>query len=139
MAYHSFEKKGVGMEPQDLRYHKEHEWIRVEGNKATLGISNFAQDALGDVVFIDLPTVGASLAAEAELGEVESTKATSTIYSPVTGSVVQVNQELEDHPEFLNQDPYGRGWITVLELSNTGEVDALMTAEQYETFLTSQE
>jgi len=127
------------MEPQDLRYHKEHEWIRVDGNKATLGISNFAQDALGDVVFIDLPQVGVSLAAEAELGEVESTKATSTIYSPVAGSVVQVNQELEEHPEFLNQDPYGRGWIAVLELSNPGEVDALMTAEQYETFLTSQE
>jgi glycine cleavage system H protein len=127
------------MEPQDLRYHKEHEWIRVEGNKATLGISNFAQDALGDVVFIDLPQVGASLAAEAELGEVESTKATSTIYSPVSGSVVQVNKELEEAPEFLNQDPYGRGWIAVLELSNPGEVDALMTAEQYEVFLTSQE
>jgi glycine cleavage system H protein len=127
------------MEPQDLRYHKEHEWIRVDGNKATLGISNFAQDALGDVVFIDLPKVGVSLAAEAELGEVESTKATSTIYSPVMGSVVQVNQDLEEHPEFLNQDPYGRGWIAVLELSNPGEVDALMTAEQYEAFLTSQE
>jgi glycine cleavage system H protein len=127
------------MEPQDLRYHKEHEWIRVDGNKATLGISNFAQDALGDVVFIDLPKVGVSLTAEAELGEVESTKATSTIYSPVTGSVVQVNQDLEEHPEFLNQDPYGRGWIAVLELSNPGEVDALMTAEQYEAFLTSQE
>jgi glycine cleavage system H protein len=90
-------------------------------------------------VFIDLPQVGASLAAEAELGEVESTKATSTIYSPVAGSVVQVNQELEEHPEFLNQDPYGRGWIAVLELSDPGEVDALMTAEQYESFLTSQE
>jgi glycine cleavage system H protein len=127
------------MEPQDLLYHKEHEWIRVEDNKATLGISNFAQDALGDVVFIDLPKVGANLAAEAELGEIESTKATSTIYSPVTGSVVQVNQELEEHPEFLNQDPYGRGWIAVLELSNPGEVDALMTAEQYEAFLTSQQ
>ena len=127
------------MEPQDLRYHKEHEWIRVDGNKATLGISNFAQDALGDVVFIDLPQVGASLAAEAELGEVESTKATSTIYSPVTGFIVQVNKELEEHPEFLNQDPYGRGWIAVLELSNLAEVDALMTAEQYEAFLTSQE
>jgi len=127
------------MEPQDLRYHKEHEWIRVDGNKATLGLSNFAQDALGDVVFIDLPEVGASLAAEAELGEVESTKATSTIYSPVTGMVVEVNQELEEHPEFLNKDPYGRGWIAVLELSNPGEVDELMTAEQYKTFLTSQE
>lgn len=127
------------MEPQDLRYHKEHEWVRVEGNKATLGISNFAQDALGDVVFIDLPEVGANLSAEAELGEVESTKATSTIYSPVAGSVVQVNQELEEHPEFLNQDPYGRGWIAVLELSNPDEIDALMTAEQYEAFLTAQE
>jgi len=127
------------MEPQDLRYHKEHEWIRVEGDKATLGISNFAQDAWGDVVFIDLPKVGTSLAVEAELGEVESTKATSTIYSPVTGSVVEVNQELEEHPEFLNKDPYGRGWIAVLKLSDPSEVDKLMTAEQYEAFLTSQE
>ncbi len=127
------------MEPQELRYHKEHEWIRVDGNKATLGISNFAQDALGDVVFIDLPEVGKNLAAEAELGEVESTKATSTIYAPVTGSVVQVNQELEEHPELLNQDPYGRGWIAVLELSDPSEVESLMTAEQYEAFLTSQE
>ena len=127
------------MEPQDLRYHKEHEWIRVDGNRATLGISHFAQDALGDVVFIDLPEVGATLAVDAELGEVESTKATSTIYSPVSGSVVEINQDLEDHPEFLNKDPYGQGWIAVLELSNPGEVDALMTAEQYETFLTSEE
>ena len=127
------------MEPQDLRYHKEHEWIRTEGKKATLGISNFAQDALGDVVFIDLPEVGTHLEAEAELGEVESTKATSTIYSPVTGSVIQINQELEEHPEFLNQDPYGRGWIAVIELSNPSEIDALMTAEQYDSFLTSEE
>ena len=127
------------MEPQDLRYHKEHEWIRVEGNQATLGISHFAQDALGDVVFIDLPKLGASLSAEAELGEVESTKATSTIYSPVTGTVMKINEELQDHPELLNQDPYGRGWMVVLELANPSEVDGLMTAEQYEAFLTSQE
>ena len=127
------------MEPRDLRYHKEHEWIRVEGNQATLGISHFAQDALGDVVFIDLPKLGASLSAEAELGEVESTKATSTIYSPVTGTVVKINEELQDHPELLNQDPYGRGWIVVLELANPSEVDGLMTGEEYETFLTSQE
>ncbi len=127
------------MEPQDLRYHKEHEWIRVEGNQVTLGISHFAQDALGDVVFIDLPKLGASLSAEAELGEVESTKATSTIYSPVTGTVLKINEELQDHPELLNQDPYGRGWMVVLELANPSEVDGLMTAEQYEAFLTSQE
>ncbi len=127
------------MEPQDLRFHKEHEWLRVDGNKATLGISNFAQDALGDVVFVDLPKVGTSLEAEAELGEVESTKATSTIYSPVAGSVVQVNEQLQDHPELLNQDPYGEGWMVVLELANPQEIDSLMSAEQYEAFLTSQE
>lgn len=126
------------MEPQDLRYHKEHEWVRIEGKRATLGISNFAQDALGDVVFVDLPQVGAKLSAEAELGEVESTKATSTIYSPLSGAVVAINQDLEEHPELLNQDPYGRGWIAVLELSNPSEVDRLMTAEQYESFLTSE-
>ena len=127
------------MEPQDVRFHKEHEWIRVEGRKATLGISNFAQDALGDVVFVDVPKVGTSLKAEDQLGEVESTKATSTIYTPVTGTILQVNTELQDHPELLNQDPYGKGWIAVLELSNPGEVDTLMTPEQYTAFLASQE
>ncbi|HBP86250.1 MAG TPA: glycine cleavage system protein GcvH [Nitrospirales bacterium] len=127
------------MEPQDLRFHKEHEWIRVEGKKATLGISNFAQDALGDVVFVDVPKVGTSLQAEDQLGEVESTKATSTIYTPITGKILQVNTELQDHPELLNQDPYGKGWIAVLELSNPGEVEALMTPEQYTAFLASQE
>jgi glycine cleavage system H protein len=127
------------MEPQDLRFHKEHEWIRVEGQHATLGISNFAQEALGDVVFVDVPKVGTSLRAEDQLGEVESTKATSTLYTPVTGKVLQVNGELNDHPELLNQDPYGRGWIVVLELTNPEEVDGLMTADQYTEFLKSQE
>lgn len=127
------------MEPRDLRFHKEHEWIRVEGSKATLGISQFAQDALGDVVFVDLPKVGTSLNAEEQLGEVESTKATSTIYTPVTGKVLEINSALQDHPELLNQDPYGKGWIAVLELSKPAEVDGLMTAEQYEEFLKSQE
>jgi glycine cleavage system H protein len=127
------------MEPRDLRFHKEHEWIRVEGSKARLGISQFAQDALGDVVFVDVPKVGTILKAEDQLGEVESTKATSTIYTPVTGKVVEINAELQDHPELLNQDPYGKGWIAVLELSNPAEVDGLMTAEQYEEFLKSQE
>lgn len=127
------------MEPQDLRFHKEHEWIRVEGNTARLGISNFAQDALGDVVFVDVPKVGMTFQAEDQLGEVESTKATSTIYTPVTGKILQVNGELQDHPELLNQDPYGRGWIAVLELSNPDEVNGLMTAEQYTEFLKAQE
>ena len=127
------------MEPRDLRFHKEHEWIRVEGSKATLGISQFAQDALGDVVFVDVPKVGTSIKAEEQLGEVESTKATSVIYTPVTGKVLEVNSALQDHPELLNQDPYGKGWIAVLELAQPSEVDGLMTAEQYEEFLKTQE
>ena len=127
------------MEPRDLRFHKEHEWVRVDGSKATIGISQFAQDALGDVVFVDVPKVGASLKAEDQMGEVESTKATSTIYTPVTGKVLEINSTLQDHPELLNQDPYGRGWIAVLELSNPAEVERLMTAGQYEEFLKSQE
>ncbi len=126
------------MEPNDLRFHKEHEWIRVDGQEATIGISNFAQDALGDVVFIELPKVGMVFEAEQELGEVESTKATSTIYSPVSGKVLRINTELDEHPELLNQDPYGQGWIAVLELSTPTEVESLMTAEQYDEFLKSQ-
>lgn len=126
------------MIPSDLKYHREHEWVRVQGNEATLGISDHAQDALGDVVFIDLPKLNASINASQEIGEVESTKATSSIYSPVSGKVTKVNTDLRDHPEWLNQDPYGKGWIAVIELSNPGEVDGLMSAAQYEAFLASQ-
>ena len=126
------------MIPKDLRYHKEHEWIRVAGQQATLGISHFAQDALGDVVFVDLPKVGTTVTANQEIGEVESTKATSNIYSPVSGKVIEVNTTLQDHPEYLNKDPYGQGWIAVVEMASPAEMDALMTAEQYEEFLSSQ-
>ncbi len=126
------------MEPTDLRYHKEHEWVRVEGNRATLGISNFAQDALGDVVFIELPKSSTTVTADQTIGEVESTKTTSTIYTPVSGTIVQVNAELTDHPEIVNADPYGKGWMVVIELSNPAQVDALMSAQQYEDFLSTQ-
>ena len=126
------------MEPTDLRFHKEHEWVRIEGQEATVGISNFAQDALGDVVFIEAPKVGVVVSAEQEIGEVESTKATSTIYTPLSGKVLRVNEELQDHPELVNQDPYGKGWIAVLEMSNSSEVEQLMTAAQYEEFLKTQ-
>ena len=128
----------VSMEPNDLRFHKEHEWVRVEGQQATLGISNFAQDALGDVVFIELPKVSSTVSAEQEIGEVESTKATSTIYTPVSGNILRVNEDLQEHPEWVNQDPYGRGWVAVVELSNPTELNNLMTAEQYEEFLKTQ-
>jgi len=126
------------MEPTALRFHKEHEWVRVEGQEATVGISDFAQDALGDVVFIEAPKVGMTVSADQEIGEVESTKATSTIYTPLSGKVLRVNDELQDHPELVNQDPYGKGWVVVLEMGNPAEVEQLMTAEEYEEFLKTQ-
>jgi len=126
------------MIPSDLRFHKEHEWVRLDGKRATVGISDFAQDALGDIVFLELPKVGVSVKVGQQIGEVESTKTTSTIYTPVSGTVSQINTDLKDHPEVVNSDPYGKGWIAVIDLSNPGEVDQLMTAAQYETFLSSQ-
>jgi len=126
------------MEPADLRYHKEHEWIRVDGKQAMMGISDFAQDALGDIVFIDMPKVGSVITAGQQIGEVESTKTTSSLYTPVSGKIVKVNTDLKDHPELVNTDPYGKGWIAVIDLSAPSEVDELMTAEQYRAFLASE-
>lgn len=126
------------MEPSDLRYHKEHEWIRVDGDRATLGISSFAQDALGDIVFVDLPQPSTQVTAEQTLGEVESTKTTSTIYTPVSGTILDVNSDLKDHPELINSDPYGKGWMVVIQLSDPQQLESLMTAEQYEAFLSTE-
>ena len=126
------------MEPTDLRYHQEHEWARVDGKQATIGISNYAQDALGDIVFIELPKAGAVVVAGQQIGEVESTKTTSTIYTPVSGTVIKVNTDLKDHPEMVNSDPYGKGWMAIIELSNPTEVERLMTAAQYGVFLSAQ-
>ena len=123
------------MIPADLRYHQEHEWVRVNGTQATTGISHFAQDALGDIVFIDLPKVGISVTA---VCGISSTKTTSSIYTPVSGTIMKINTDLKDHPEVVNSDPYGKGWMAVIELSNPGEVDKLMTAAQYDTFLKNQ-
>jgi glycine cleavage system H protein len=125
------------MIPADLRYHKEHEWIRAEGKQATLGISDFAQEALGDIVFLEMPKLNATVKAGQEIGEVESTKTTSMIYTPVSGKIVKINTDLKDHPELVNQEPYGRGWIAVIQLSDPAEVEQLMTAAQYESFLGS--
>ncbi len=126
------------MEPTNLRYHQEHEWIRLEGNQVTVGISNFAQDALGDIVFVEMPKVGVTVTAGEQIGEVESTKTTSSIYTPVSGSIVKVNTEQKDHPEVMNSDPYGKGWIAVIALSDPAQVDSLMTAAQYDAFLATQ-
>ena len=126
------------MIPADLRFHKEHEWVRLDGTRATVGIRDFAQDALGDIVFLDLPKVGVSVKIGQQIGEVESTKTTSTIYTPVSGTVSQINTNLKDHPEMVNSDPYGKGWIAIIDIADPAEVDQLMTAAQYEAFLASQ-
>jgi glycine cleavage system H protein len=126
------------MIPSNLRYHEQHEWVRVEGTQATIGISHFAQDALGDIVFIDLPKMGATITGGQQIGEVESTKTTSTIYTPVSGTIAKVNADLKDHPEVVNSDPYGKGWMAVVDLTAPAEVERLMTAAQYEAFLSKQ-
>jgi glycine cleavage system H protein len=126
------------MIPSELRYHKEHEWVRLSGKQATVGISHFAQDALGDIVFLDLPKPGVAVKAGQQIGEVESTKTTSTIYTPVSGTVAKINTDLKDHPEVVNSDPYGKGWIAIIDLADPGEVEQLMTAAQYQDFLASQ-
>ena len=121
--------------PAELRYSAEHEWVRVEGDRARIGITDFAQDALGDVVYVELPDVGAAVVTGGSIAEVESTKSVSEIYAPVTGTVVEVNETLNDSPEQVNQDPYGGGWIFVLELADVAEVDRLMDAAAYRTLV----
>ncbi|HLK45527.1 MAG TPA: glycine cleavage system protein GcvH [Acidimicrobiales bacterium] len=117
--------------PGDLRYSSDHEWLRVTATRARLGITDYAQDALGDVVFVSLPDVGASFDAGSALGEVESTKSVSEVYAPVAGTVVTVNEALRDAPEVLNADPYGEGWICELEVADAAQLEALLDAAAY--------
>ena len=117
--------------PDDLRYSSDHEWIKVEDGSVRIGITDYAQDALGDVVFVDLPEVGATAEAGASISEVESTKSVSDIYAPVSGTIAEVNADLADAPERLNEDPYGEGWICVIELSDTTELEKLLDAAGY--------
>lgn len=119
------------MNPEDLKYHKEHSWVKVDGNRATIGITDYAQESLGDIVYIDLPEADSQVEADGEIGEIESTKATSSVISPVSGTVVKVNTALEDGPEIINEDPYGKGWIVVVEMENSSELGKLMDAEEY--------
>lgn len=118
--------------PKELKYSEEHEWVRVEGNKAYIGISDFAQSELGDIVFVELPEVGDELEQDASFGSVESVKTVSELYSPLSGKVVEVNANLEDSPELVNEAPYGDGWMIVLEMSDESELDSLLSAEDYE-------
>ena len=121
--------------PGDLRFTKDHEWVRVEGDVAVIGVTDYAQDALGDVVFIELPEVGASFGAGDALGVVESVKAASDVYSPVSGEVLAVNETLVDAPETVNRDPYGEAWMVKIRLSNPAELDDLMDAAAYQALL----
>jgi glycine cleavage system H protein len=121
--------------PADLRYTREHEWARVEGNRARVGITHYAQDQLGDVVFVELPRVGTRVRHMQSFGVVESVKAVSDLFAPLSGEVVEVNQSLTERPEQVNQDPYGGGWMIVIALSEPKELDGLLSAAEYEKFL----
>jgi len=121
--------------PNQFRYTKEHEWLHLEGSRGKVGITDHAQSELGDVVFVELPTVGKEVQKGDNLGTIESVKAVSDLYAPVSGKVVEVNTQLEAAPETINQDPYGAGWLVVLEVAAPSEAGALLTAEGYEQFL----
>jgi glycine cleavage system H protein len=121
--------------PDDLRYTAEHEWVRVEGTVARIGITDYAQDALGDVVYVSVPDVGATVASMAACCEVESTKSVSEVFAPLSGTVVEVNTDLADVPQTVNEDPYGKGWIFALELADPSEVDGLLDATAYRALL----
>ena len=123
------------MYPDDVKYHKEHTWIKISGNKATIGITFYAQESLGDIVYIDAPEVDSTIEAGTELTQIESTKATSSVISPVSGTILDFNEELIDSPEIINEDPYGKGWIAVIELEDKSELDLLMDADEYEKYL----
>lgn len=119
------------MNPDNLKYHMEHTWVKVSDNKATVGITDHAQKALGDIVYIDLPEIDTLAETDTEMSEIESTKATSSVISPVSGTIIEVNEDLSDTPEIINEDPYENGWIAIIEMSNPMELNELMDADDY--------
>lgn len=123
--------------PEELRYSTDHEWVRLDGARATVGITDYAQDALGDVVYVEVPDVGTQVAATDKVSEVESTKSVSDIFAPLTGTVVEVNGELADAPQRVNEDPYGEGWLCVIEVSDPAEYETLLDAAAYRALVES--
>ena len=117
--------------PENLKYTSDHEWVMVESGRAKVGITDYAQDALGDVVFVDIPAVGKRVTVGETVTEVESTKSVSDIYAPLEGEIIEINQDLDDSPELLNEDPYGEGWIFILELNDAASIDNLLSAKEY--------
>jgi glycine cleavage system H protein len=125
--------------PKNLKYHREHDWARVDGDTAVFGLTDYAQETLGNIVYIELPEVGADVTAGAPYAEVESVKAVSDVYAPLSGSVIEVNDEVVDAPEIINESPFETGWLIKVRLSDPGELDDLMTAEEYEELLAEEE
>jgi glycine cleavage system H protein len=123
------------MYPDDFQFSKDHEWVKIEGDEAIVGITDFAQKQLGDVVYVELPQVGTSLEFHQSLGVIESVKAVSDVYSPISGEVVAINEDLDASPEMVNEDPHGKGWILRLKLKDASEIEKLMSASEYEQFL----
>ncbi len=121
--------------PSELKYTKEHEWVRVDGDTGTIGITDYAQDQLGDIVFVDLPAAGSTISAAQKLGEIESVKAVSELFAPVSGEVTEANASLADAPESVNDDPYGDGWLIKVRLSDPAQLDGLLSADDYEAFI----
>jgi glycine cleavage system H protein len=128
-------EKEMSNTPEDLSYTKDHEWIRAKGNEATVGITDHAQNQLGDVVYVELPKVGDKFESSEPFGSVESVKAVSEIYMPVSGAVIEVNEALNDSPEQVNEDPYGEGWMIRIKVDKPAELDALLTAAEYEDYI----
>ena len=125
----------MSMIPEDLRYSTDHEWVKVEGKQAVIGITDYAQSELGDIVYLELPDVGTEVVTEEELTEIESTKTTSPVLSPISGKIVEVNEELRESPQLINDDPYGKGWIVTMKITNAEDLDALMSAKEYDEFI----
>src|SRR3990170_2420066 len=123
------------MNPENLKYHKEHTWVKMNGKRATIGITDHAQEALGDIVYVDLPEIDTTVEINSEISEIESTKATSSVISPVSGAIIEVNEELSESPEIINEEPYGKGWIAVIEMEDESELDDLMDASEYEKYV----
>jgi glycine cleavage system H protein len=123
--------------PKELRYSEDHEWIKVEGNKARIGITAFAQSELGDIVFMELPEVGDEIALGESFGSVESVKTVSELNAPISGKIVEINEELGDEPQFVNESPYEKGWMIVVELSDESQIDNLLSAEKYEAMISN--
>jgi glycine cleavage system H protein len=125
--------------PEDLKYTKEHEWLLVEGTTATVGITDYAQDRLGDVVYVEMPAVGDKVSKEDAFGVIESVKAVSDIYAPITGKVLEVNDDLPDNPNMINEDPYGDGWLIKVDMADEEELKDLMTAAEYQEYIAEEE